>query len=350
MAERQFSLGALAEALGAVLEGDPARIVTGIAPLEAAGPDHVSFLTDARYRAQASRSRAGAVVLAADAEPLATAMLRVKDPGQAMIRLLDVFHPRPVPTPGIHPAAVIADGARVDTTASVGALAVVERGAVIGAAVRVHALAYVGAGVEIGEGSEIHPHAVLEDGVRLGRRVIVHAGAVVGGDGFGYLFTDGAHRKIPQVGTVIVEDDVEIGSNATIDRAMLGATVIGRGTKIDNLVQVGHNVTIGEHSILVSQVGISGSSHLGRGVVLAGQVGIADHVTIGDGAMVAAQSGIHADVEPGAKLLGTPARPLMHAKRIYLTEDKLPDLARKLRDLEQRLDRLDGGGKAGRDG
>jgi len=350
MPERQFRLGALAEALGAVLEGDPARIVTGIAPLDAAGADDVSFLTDARYREQAHTSRAAAVVLAADAETLPTAMLRVKDPGQAMIRLLGLFHPRPAPAPGIHPAAVVASDARVDTTASIGALAVVERGAVIGAAVRVHALAYVGAGVEIGDGSEIYPHAVLEDGVRLGRRVVVHAGAVIGGDGFGYVFADGAHRKIPQVGTVIVEDDVEIGSNATIDRAMLGATVVGRGTKIDNLVQVGHNVTIGEHSILVSQVGISGSSHLGRGVVLAGQVGIADHVTIGDGAVVAAQSGIHADVEPGAKLLGTPARPIMQAKRVYLTIDKLPDLARKLRDLERRLDRLDSGGTSDRDG
>ena len=350
MAQFSFTLGALAEALGANLDGDPSRVVTGVAPLDTAGPDDVSFVTSPRYRAAARVSRAGALIVDADSEPLGPAMLRVKQPQAALVRLLVLFHPRSEVLPGVHPAAVVARDARVDPTAAVGALAVVEHGAAIGPRVRIHPLVYVGADVVIGEDSEIHPSAVLGDGVRVGRRVIVHAGAVIGSDGFGYVFEGGTHRKIPQVGTVTVEDDVEIGANTTIDRATLGATIVRRGTKIDNLVQVGHNVEIGEHSILVAQVGISGSSRLGRGVVLGGQVGIADHVAVGDDVMIGAQSGVHADIEAGAKVLGTPARPITQAKRIYLSETRLPELGRKLRELERRLDRLERNGEGRRDG
>ena len=257
--------------------------------------------------------------------------------------------PAPAPKPGIDPSAVVAADAHVDGSASIGALSVVEAGAHIGAGVRLYPLVYVGAGVEIGDGSIIYPHVTLRDGVRLGRRVIVHPGAVLGADGFGYAFHDGAHRKIPQVGGVRVEDDVEIGANTTIDRATFGDTVVGRGTKIDNLVQLGHNVEVGEHCIIVSQVGVSGSSRLGRGVVLAGQVGVADHVTIGDGALIGGRSGIAADVAPGEKLLGTPARPILQAKRIMLAEGKLPELLQRVRALEQRLQALEGNARADTD-
>jgi len=170
---------------------------------------------------------------------------------------------------------------------------------------------------------------------------VVHAGAVIGADGFGYAFDGEAHRKIPQVGSVLVEDDVEIGANTTIDRATLGQTIIRRGTKIDNLVQIGHNVEIGEHSIIVAQVGIAGSCRIGRGVVLAGQVGVADHLTIGDGAVVAAQTGLAQDVAPGEKVFGTPARPLLQAKRIFLLEGELPEVVRRLRAAERRLAALE---------
>ena len=349
MVQRQLTLGAIAAALGASLDGDAGRVVTGVAPLEAAGPSDISFLTDVRYRQAARTTQAGAVLAPLDAEPIAAAMLRVKQPHQALIQLLDLFHPRAPATPGAHPTAVVAPAANVDPTAWVGAFAVIEAGAAIGRGVRVHPFAYVGENVEIGEGSEIHPHAVLLHDVRIGRRVIVHAGAVIGGDGFGYAFDGGEHRKIPQVGTVVIEDDVEIGANTTVDRATLGATVIGRGTKIDNLVQVGHNVAIGAHAILVSQVGISGSSRVGSGAILAGQVGVADHVSVGDGAIIGAQSGVHTDVETGAKMLGTPVRSMMQAKRIYASEDKLPDLGRRVRELERRLERLEGPASGSRD-
>jgi UDP-3-O-[3-hydroxymyristoyl] glucosamine N-acyltransferase len=230
--------------------------------------------------------------------------------------------------------------------------AVVEAGARIGPRVRVSPLVYIGAGVEVGEDSALGPHVTLLDGVRVGRRVVIHPGAVLGADGFGFAFDGTQHRKIPQTGGVLIEDDVEIGANTTIDRATFGDTIVRRGTKIDNLVQIGHNVEVGEHSILVAQVGVSGSSRLGRGVVLAGQVGVADHVTIGDGVLVGAQGGVPSSLEAGGKFLGTPARPMLEAKRIMAAEARLPELLRRVRALERALEALMGRpleGKAARD-
>src|SRR5206468_4185504 len=236
-----FTLGELAKTLGATLEGDPGRRVTGVAPLDAAGPEQISFLIDARYRPAAETSRAGALLVSEQMSGLAGPLLRSSAPQQALIALLTLFHP-PAPTPaGIDSLAIVARDAHVDPSASIGALAVIASGAVIGPRVRVHPLVYIGPFVEVGEESVLHPRVVLCEGVRLGRRVVVQPGAVIGGDGFGYVFDGGGHRKIPQVGTVVIEDDVDIGANTTIDRAMLGRTIVRRGTKIDNLVQVGHN-------------------------------------------------------------------------------------------------------------
>src|SRR5205809_408372 len=330
-----FTLRELARALHATLEGDAAAVVTGVAPLESAGPDQISFLVDARYVEAAKASRAGAFLAGPVVSGLPAPVLRVRAPQQALIELLTLFHP---------PAAVVA---RVAPSATVGALAVIESGAVIGPHVRIGPLAFVGAGAEVGEASVVHARVAVCAGVRLGKRVVIHPGAVIGADGFGYAFDGQAHRKIPQVGSVLVEDDVEIGANTTVDRATLGQTIIRRGTKIDNLVQVGHNVEIGEHSIIVAQVGISGSCRIGRGVVLAGQVGVADHLTIGDGAVVAAQTGVHRDLAPGEKVLGTPARPLMESKRLFVLEGELPELVRRLRDAERRLARLEARRPAG---
>ncbi len=337
-----FTLGELAAALRATLEGDPVRIVTGVASLDTAGPEDISFLVDPRYAAVAKGSRAGAFLVGLDVSDLPGPMLRVVAPQQALIDLLTLFHPVPPATPGIAPSAIVAPDARVDATASVGSLAIVESGAVVGAGVRIHALAFVGRGAEIGGGSVLHPRVVVCAGVKLGRGVIVHPGAVIGADGFGYAFDGQVHRKIPQVGSVIVEDDVEIGANTTIDRATLGQTIIRRGTKIDNLVQIAHNVEVGAHSIIVAQVGISGSSRIGRNVVLAGQVGVADHLTVGDGAVVLAQSGIARNVEPGERLAGAPARSVLRTKRIWVVEEQLPEMARRLRAAERRLQRLEG--------
>jgi len=352
-----FTLGQLAQALGAILDGDPSRIVTGVASLDQAGAHEISFLTDSRYLGIARSSRAGAFLADAGVDGLPGPVLRCASPQQSLIELLTLFHP-PVPEGGkVDPSARVSLEAHVDPTASIGALAVVEAGARIGPHARLYPLTYVGSRAEIGEKCILHPHAVVRDGVRLGRRVVVHAGAVIGDDGFGYAWDGQAHRKIPQVGTVVVEDDVEIGANSTIDRAMLGETVIRRGTKIDNLVQIAHNVDIGEHCIIVAQVGISGSTRLGRGVVLAGQVGVADHLTLGDGAIAEAQSGLHADLEPGERVFGTLALPATQAKRMQVATQKLPDALRRLRTLERRVQELEArlgprshGPEDGRDG
>jgi len=336
-----YTLGQLAEALGAVLEGDAERVIRGVAPLETAGPDQISFVTHPKYLPLAASSRAGALLVAHDVKELRGPLLRAASPQAALIALLKLFHPSPPLTPGIHPSALVASDSRVHASASVGAFAVVRPRAVIGARARIFPLVYVGEGVEIGEESTVYPNAVIREGVRIGRRVIIHPGAVLGADGFGYAFDGSAHQKIPQVGGVIVEDDVEIGANVTIDRATLGDTVVRRGTKIDNLVQVGHNVEIGQHAIVVAQSGISGSCRVGNGAVLGGQVGIADHVTIGDGVMLGAQSGVAGDIRAAGQYLGAPARPVAEARRIYAAMPRLPDLLKKVRALERRVRELE---------
>lgn len=336
-----FTLGRLADALGASLVGDAGRVVTGVAPLETAGPDQVSFLTDRKYLKQAEASRAAAVLVPRDVAELPAALLQVDHPQQALIRLLELFHPEPAVEPGVHPSAAVAEGARIHRAASVGALAVVEEGAVIGPRSRVGALSFVGARAVLGEDVRLHPRVVIQDGVRVGNRVIIHSGAVLGADGFGYAFDGRVHRKIPQVGGLRIEDDVEIGANSAIDRATLGETLVRRGTKIDNLVQVGHNCDVGEDVILVSQVGIAGSCRIGNRAVLAGQVGVADHVTIGAGAILTAKSGVPNDVPAGEVWSGIPSRPTGETKRIWAGESQLPELIKRVRALERRVRELE---------
>ena len=340
-AARTFTLRELAGILGATLEGDGDRVVSGVAPLDAAGPAEVSFVLGIRYQAAGRASRAAAFVAPPGITDLPGPVLRTPSPQLALIHLLEAFHPPAPAAAGVHPTAVVDPAASIDPAASVGAGAVIERGAVVRRGARVFPLVYVGADAEVGEDATLYPHVVLCERVRLGRRVIVHAGAVLGADGFGYAQEAGEHRKVPQVGGVLVEDDVEIGANTTIDRATLGDTIIRRGTKIDNLVQIGHNVEIGERSILVAQVGVSGSSRLGRGVILAGQVGVADHVTLGDGVIVGAQAGVPSDLETAGAYLGSPARPMMETKRIMAAEARLPELVRRVRDLERRLEQVE---------
>jgi len=341
MGSAGFTLGQLAAALKTTVDGDVTRVVTGVAALEAAGPEHIAFVADGRYRLAALASRAGAFLAADDVQDLPAPVIRCREPRLMLIELLNLFHPPASFVPGVSAAARVASDARVHPTAAVDALAMVEAGVVIGARVHVHPLAYVGPGAEIGEDSVLHPHVVVRDGVRVGRRVIVHSGAVLGADGFGYTWDGSAHRKIPQMGTVIIEDDVEIGANTTIDRGTLGPTVVRRGVKIDNLVMVAHNVEIGEDTVIAAQTGISGSCRIGRGVVLGGQVGVSDHVTIGDGTQVGGQSAIFEDVGPGERVWGSPARPIIQAKRIAVLETRLPELARRLHALEVKLRRLE---------
>lgn len=338
-------LAELAERVGGRIEGDPERTLEALRTLETAGPDDLSFLNHARYRDQAIASRAGALLVGAglvasgmddlrgDGRPL----LIVDDPPYALSILLPFLHPDEAPEPGVHPTAVVAPDASVDPTAHVGPYAVIGAGSTVGARAAVHAHVVIGRQCEVGEGSVLHPHAVLYDDTQVGAGVIVHAGVVLGADGFGYATHKGVHHKVPQVGRVVLEDGVEVGANTTIDRATLGETRIGQGTKIDNLVQVGHNVRVGRHCILCGQAGIAGSTELGNYVVLAGQAGVSGHIKLGDGVQVAAKSAALSPVEPGKQVAGIPAVELRKWRRQAVLIARLEEMSRRVRALEKRL-------------
>lgn len=328
------TLGELAALVGGVVRGDAERVVTAIRSLPAAGPSDLSFLTHPKYREEARRSRAGALLVGRDEPDLPQDLLICRDPSWALGALLQHFHPTVKPPPGVHPTAVAGAGCEIDPTASVGPYAVVGEASRVEAGAVLHAGVVVGRGCRIGRDSVLHPRVVLYDGTELGARVTVHAGAVLGADGFGYAEHGGALVKVPQVGRVVVEDDVEIGANTTIDRATLEETRIGAGSKLDNLVQVGHNVRLGKGCVLCGQAGIAGSTRLGDGVVLAGQAGVAGHLEVGSGVQVAAKSALLQSAPAGAKMAGIPAVALSEWRRQSARLQRLAELFRRVRRLE----------------
>ncbi len=331
----------MAERLECRLEGDGTLEILALRPPEEAGPSDLTFVADAGHFAALAGSAAGALLLGEKLPAADRPALRARNPQLCFARALALFHPLPAMPPGIHPTAVVAPDAVIEGGASVGPLCVVEGGCRIGAGSVLVAQVYVGAGVRIGRDCRIYPQVVLQEGVLVGDRVILHGGAVIGADGFGYAREGARYVKIPQVGRVVLEDDVEVGANTTIDRATLQATRIGRGTKIDNLVQIGHNVSVGEDTVIVSQVGISGSSRIGSRVTLAGQAGIVDHVRVGDEAIVGAQAGVPKDVPPGAVVLGAPAIPHLEFKRQLVAIARLPELRKAVQALEARVQELE---------
>ena len=333
----EHRLADLAELVGGRVEGDPDHTVEAVRTLEAAGPRDLSFLNHPRYREQALASQAGALLVAGNlaSEDFGKPLLIVEDTAYALSVLLNRLHAPEAPEPGVHPTAVIEPGCEVDPSAHVGPYAVIGSGTRIGASATVHSHVVIGKQCEVGEGAVLHPHAVLYDRTAVGPGAIVHAGAVLGADGFGYATHRGVHHKVPQVGRVVVEKDVEVGANSTIDRATLGETRIGEGTKIDNLVQVGHNVQTGRHCILCGQAGIAGSTQLGNYVVLAGQAGVSGHIKLGDGAQVAAKSAALTSVEPGTQVAGIPAVELRKWRRQSVMIARLEEMSRRIRALEK---------------
>jgi len=332
-----WTLGELARRVDGEVRGDPGRVVERIRPLAEAGAADLSFVTAAKHLAAARRSGAGALVVASSAPELEVDQIRVADPARAVAALLELFHPPTRPTPGVHPTAVVGEGATVAADASIGPYAVVGRDASIGEGAVLHPHVVVGERCTVGPRSVLHPHVVLYPGVRLGAEVEIHAGSVLGADGFGYASSADGHRKIPQVGGLEVGDRVEVGALSAIDRGALVDTRVGEGTKVDNLVQVGHNVQIGRHVLLCGQSGVAGSSTLGDFVVLAGQVGVADHVEIGAGVQVASKSAVLSSVPPGGPVAGIPAVALGEWKRRRVLESKLGEMWRLLRSLARRL-------------
>jgi UDP-3-O-[3-hydroxymyristoyl] glucosamine N-acyltransferase len=327
----------IAAHLGGQVVGDGSIVLKGFAPADSARRGDLTFAENEEYFARAAKSEASAILVDGISGETDKVLIRVPKARVAFAKTLSLFFPDPPVVPGIHATAVISSTARIDPRAQIGPHCVIGDRAQIGAECVLQGGNHIGADCVIGESSRLFANVVLYPRTQIGRRVSIHAGTVIGSDGFGYVFDKGAHQKVPQIGNVVVHDDVEIGANVTIDRGALGSTVIGKGSKIDNLVQIAHNVVIGEHCIVVAQVGIAGSTKLGSYVTLAGQVGIAGHLKIGNQVTVAAQSGVMNDIPDGQKWLGAPAQPDREMKRIFIALQRLPELLKRVHELEKRL-------------
>lgn len=345
-------LAALVE--GEMIRGEGSLVVGGFSTIQEAEEGDVTFLGNARYAPLLKKSRASVVLVDGQFSsveiPSTMAVVRVANPTLQFGVIVKKFGPQPRPfVVGVHATAVVHESVKVDAEKTyVGPHVVIEEGAEIGDGSAIHAGVFIGYGVKLGEGCVIHANAVVKERCVLGKRVIIHSGSVIGSDGFGYEFSGGKHLKIDQVGIVEIGDDVEVGSCTTIDRSRFGRTLIGEGTKIDNLVQIAHNVMTGKHCIIVSQVGISGSTRLGNYVTLAGQVGVAGHLSIGDQTTFLAKSGLTKDYPQAGAYTGYPAKPLLEGRRMLTYPAKVPDLMKQVKELEKRLKELEaklGGGE-----
>jgi UDP-3-O-[3-hydroxymyristoyl] glucosamine N-acyltransferase len=334
------TVGELAAFLGCELGGDSAAPLTGVASPSAAGPADLIYVESARHVEAAAASAARCAVAPPNVSLPGKIVVRAANPKVAFARAAEWLLPPAPIAQGIHPTAVIAPTARLATGVAVGPYAVIEDDVEAGPGTEIGAFCFIGRSAKLGQGCRLYPRVTLYPGVRLSDRVSVHSGAVLGSDGFGYVTDEGGkRRKFPQVGAVEIQSDVEIGANSTIDRGSLGRTEIGRGTKLDNLVHVGHNVRIGENTVIAAQTGISGSSTIGKNVAIGGQVGIADHCGVEDEALVGAQAGIPSGkvVRKGQVVWGTPARPLDKFKKQFAWFSRLPELAERIKILEERV-------------
>ncbi|MGA2663105.1 MAG: UDP-3-O-(3-hydroxymyristoyl)glucosamine N-acyltransferase [Verrucomicrobiota bacterium] len=335
-----FTAAQIAEKLRGELVGDGSVEIIGLAPADRARAGELTFAENAAYFAAAEQSQAAAILVDGPFVSSGKTLIRVANARVALARVLPVFFPPEAHPMGIHPSAVIADSARIDRTAHIGPHCL------LGARVRLGARSVLMGGndlradCQLGDDVCLFPNVVLYRQTHLGHRVTIHAGTVIGSDGFGYVLDEGRHRKVLQLGNVIIHDDVEIGANAAVDRGTLGPTIIGQGTKIDNLVHVAHNVVIGRHCLIMGQVGFAGSTHLGDYVVVASQSGVADHLKLGNQVIVGAKSGVMRDVPDAGRVLGIPAAPDRQAKRQMVALQHLPELLRRVRELEKQVEQL----------
>jgi UDP-3-O-[3-hydroxymyristoyl] glucosamine N-acyltransferase len=330
----------LAQQLGGDVVGDGTVQITGVASADQAGPGDLTFAEQEGYFKAAEQSQASAILVAHDFAASSKTLIRVSNARIAMAKALALLFPAEEPQPGIHPTAVLAESARVDASAQIGPHCVIGEGVTVGPRCLLHGGNHVRAHSTLGEAVVLHPNVVIYPGTRIGNRVIIHSGTAIGTDGYGYVFDEGHHRKILQVGHVEIADDVEIGSNTCVDRGALGPTVIGQGTKLDNLVQVAHNVVMGNHCLVMGQCGFAGSTALGDYCVIASQTGVADHLKLGAGVTVGAKSGVMKDLPPQSTVLGVPAIPDKQFKRQVIATQQLPELIRRLRRAERELAEL----------
>jgi UDP-3-O-[3-hydroxymyristoyl] glucosamine N-acyltransferase len=332
-----FTVAEIARQLQGEVLGDGTVMLKGFAPADRAQTGDLTFAENENYFARAEQSAASAIIAPSAFSSTRKTVIRVADARVAFARVLPLFFPEPAFVPGIHPSAVVARSARIDSSAHIGPQCVIGENVVIGARSVLQGLNFVSTGCQLGDDVNLFPNVTLYAHTELGHRVRIHSGTVIGSDGFGYVQDGGLHRKVPQIGNVIIRDDVEIGANVTVDRGALGPTVIGAGTKIDNLVQIAHNVAVGEHCLIVSQVGVAGSTKLGNYVILGGQAGIAGHLKIGNKVSIAAQSGVMHNIKDGEKWFGSPAQPDRQTKRQMIAIQQLPELLKRVAELERRL-------------
>jgi UDP-3-O-[3-hydroxymyristoyl] glucosamine N-acyltransferase len=336
-----MKLGEIAAKLNCAVEGDPNLEITGVAGIDEAQPGELTFLVNRKYRASLATTRASAIICAANEPRPPMAALRSANPYLDFARAIELFHPAPKYGPSVHPTAVVAGSAKIGGGAHIGPYCFVDEGVEIGNHAVLHSFVSIYRGARIGDNFFAHAHACVREDCRIGHRVLLQNGVVVGSDGFGFAReSNGRWYKIRQAGPAVIGDDVEIQAHAAIDRATVGETRIGRGTKIDNLVQVGHACKIGEDTLLCGQVGLAGSTEVGNHCVLAGQVGAAGHLTIGDGATISSQSGVPGDVPAGAAYSGYPAMDNLAWRKSVAVFNRLPELQRELRELREELSRL----------
>jgi UDP-3-O-[3-hydroxymyristoyl] glucosamine N-acyltransferase len=319
--------------------GDEEIEITGASGISDAKEGDITYLVGAKWLKELKNSRASAVIVKESVEEIEKPQIKTKNPHYAFAKLLSHFYVKPLPYRGISEKAFVSDKAVIGQNTTIYPFAYISDGAEVGSETVIYPGVFVGSNSIIGNGCVICPNVTIREGISIGDRVTIHAGAVIGSDGFGYVFENGVHQKIPQIGAVIIEDEVEIGANVTIDRATTGNTVIGRGTKIDNLVQIGHNVHLGKNVILVAQVGIGGSSKIGDNVILGGQVGVADHVIIESGTMIGAKGGAMGEMKRGiySGILPMPHREWLKAMSVF---SKLPELHKKIKELQEDVKRL----------
>lgn len=333
-----FTAAEIAKRLDGRVLGDGSVKLTGFAPADSARPGDLTFAENDKYFARAEQSAASAILVDGEFNSTSKVLITVPNARVAFAKVLPLFFPPACAVAGVHPTTVVHSDADVDPSACVGPYCVIGERVRIGPRCVLEGGNHIGAHSQLGEDVHLFPNVVMYPRTHIGNRVRIHAGTVIGADGFGYVFNQGSHLKVPQIGNVVIHDDVEIGANVTIDRGALGSTVIGKGTKIDNLVQIAHNVVIGEHCLIVAQVGIAGSTRLGNYVTAAGQAGLAGHLKIGNKVIVAAQAGVMSDIPDGEKWLGAPAQPDRQQKREWIALRKLPELLDRVAELEKRLE------------
>jgi len=337
----RMRLAEIAELVQGKLVGDPETVITGISGIKEAKDGDITFLANPKYSALVNDTKATAIIVSYDVDVGNKQVIRAENPSFAFSKIISLISPEITCHPkGIHPLSLISNTAVIGKDTAIGAYAVIEDGAVIGDKVVVYAGCFVGRETKIGRECLVYPNVSIRERVEIGDRVIIHSGTVIGSDGFGFTAVGEVRKKIPQIGIVVIEDDVEIGANVTIDRARFDKTVIGKGTKIDNLVQIAHNAIIGENSVIVAQAGISGSTSVGRNVIIAGQAGIVGHISIGDNSVVAAQAGVTKSVKPNTTVSGYPAKPHEHAKKVNACLQNLPSAYKRIKSLETEIDKL----------